>query len=137
MTAVETVPYLPVMAPYKTCTTCEKSWETREDLLYDREMNITGYQPAASSDVLGYVLITHDRPGCGSTLALDSEELLDLYDGQLSDHVLHGSEACRGHCYRVEDISTCDAPCRNAMVREVIKTIIEKRRRLHRDQRAG
>jgi len=125
------------MSAFKTCPACDASWATRDDLIYDPEMHITGYQPATNAEVLGYVLLTHDRPGCGSTLALDSEDLLDLHDGPVGDGVLYGSDACRGHCYRVEDITTCDAPCRNAVIREVIKKIIERRRRLHRARSAG
>jgi hypothetical protein len=125
------------MSRFKICTTCEDSWETRDEFIYDKDMKITGYQPAVSSEVLGYVLFTHDKPGCGSTLALESEDLLDLHTGPTTDRVLYGSDACKGHCYRVEDISACDSPCRNALVREVIKTILEKRQRLHRSRGVG
>ena len=125
------------MSVFKICPSCEASWSTRDELIFDEEMHITGYQPAASAEVLGYVLFTHDRPGCGSTLALDSEELLDLHDGPVTDRVLYGADDCRGHCYRVEDISECDAPCRNATIREVIKKIIERRRHLRRARSAG
>lgn len=125
------------MSHFKTCTACVTSWATREDFIYDESMSITGYQPAASVDALGFVLFTHDEPGCGSTLALESEDLLDLHPGSVPDRILYGSEACVGHCYRVEDISQCEAPCRNALIREVIKTIIEERRRRHRARSAG
>jgi len=125
------------MAPFKTCTTCDTSWATREDLVFDEEMDITGYQPAATPDALGFVLITHDKPGCGSTLALDSGDLLDMYPRSIPDDVLYGSEACRGHCYRTADISTCDAPCRNAVIREVIKKILAEKRRRRPAHRTG
>jgi hypothetical protein len=125
------------MSRFKTCSGCETSWETRDEFIYDESMAITGYQPAASSEVLGYVLFTHDEPGCGSTLAVESEDLLDLHDGPTTDRVLYGSDECRGHCYRIEDISECDAPCRNALVREVIKKIIEERKRRRRARSVG
>ena len=42
-----------------------------------------------------------------------------------------------GHLVDTEDLSICETPCRNAIIREVIKKIIERRRYLHRAQSVG
>jgi hypothetical protein len=120
------------MEPYKRCTSCHKSWADRDELLDDLDINITGFQPTTEGGVHGFVLINHDAPGCGSTLAIEAESLLDLYTGPVHDSALFGADDCKGHCYRVDDLSECDSPCRNAMVREVIKQLLERRRRLIR-----
>ena len=33
---------------------------------------------------------------------------------------LMGTDQCRGHCLRLEDLAACDAPCSNARDRELI-----------------
>lgn len=121
------------MPAFKTCSSCDKQWVTRDDLLDDPEVILAGFQPAGSDTLEGYALFNHDTPECRSTIALEAEALLDMYDGPLHERVLMGSDACGGHCYRIEDLETCDAPCRNAMIREVLKKIRARQRRLAGD----
>lgn len=124
------------MSAFKTCTSCDKQWATRDDLLDDPDVVLAGFQPAGRDTMEGYVLFNHDKPDCRSTIALDSGSLLDMYDGPIHERILMGSEACVGHCYRIDDLETCDAPCRNAMIREVLKQIRARQRRLAK-RRAG
>jgi hypothetical protein len=117
------------MEPFKKCSSCDTIWQTRDEMIDDPELNLTGFQPTTTDGPAGFALFNHDRPECGSTIALETHDLLDLYDGPIRNEVLLGTDQCEGHCYRIDDLARCDAPCRNAMIREVLKQILERQRR--------
>jgi hypothetical protein len=115
-------------AMFLCCSCCDKTWATREDFLADGELILNGYQVDFSRPETGFLLFTHHREDCGSTLALEVQRFADLYRGPGHDLDLHGTTDCSGLCGRTENLMRCDRKCRNAWVRDLVAVIMEGRR---------
>jgi hypothetical protein len=60
---------------------------------------------------------------CGGSVSIRTSRLRHLLpDPKPGDPAVRllGTEQCRGHCLRLEDLEQCDAPCSNARDRELI-----------------
>jgi hypothetical protein len=68
--------------PFKKCSMCSTVWETREDFLDDKSLEINGY--GADFEILERSLFyfTHKKEGCFSTIAVKAEKFLSLYSGK-------------------------------------------------------
>jgi len=110
------------------CSCCDKIWATREDFLADGQLKLNGYQVDFARPETGFLLFTHHREDCGSTLALEVHRFADLRPVQEHDLDLHGTAECGGLCGRTENLMRCGRKCRNAWVRELVGAIIEGRR---------
>jgi hypothetical protein len=112
--------------PFKSCSCCEHRWETRDDLLEDTDVQLVGYQADFADLDRGLLLFTHLTRDCGSTMALEVGEMIDLIDTPRHARTLRGTDDCRGHCLSVRNLGRCNAPCRNAHVRDLMHEILER-----------
>ncbi|THB71441.1 MAG: hypothetical protein D6B25_18670 [Desulfobulbaceae bacterium] len=111
---------------FKQCTMCKKIWTTREDFLADRELEINGYQADFEQLEEGLFYFTHLTEGCGSTLAIQTREFLDLNSGAKYEQRNTGKEDCPGYCRQIDQLDRCKAQCECAFVRDIIQIIRQR-----------
>ena len=97
-----------VIEPFKRCTMCPTVWQTRDDFLSDPDVTLVGYQAHFEELKAGLVLFNH---ACKTTMALDVEELCDLYEGPIFKQRATGSPNCLGYCLRRDEVRPCPAQC--------------------------
>lgn len=114
------------MVDFLSCSCCDECWTTRDAFLDDPRTALIGYQVDFLDLTAGYLLFNHNRDECGSTLAVEVERFADLYEGPEHPRALFGTAECGGRCGRIEDLTRCDRPCRNAWVRELLAQIVER-----------
>jgi len=112
------------VSPYKVCPSCKKTWDDPLDLIRDRSLRLEGYQAAVPDADNGVVLLTHEAPGCRSTLAVFVRDFHHLYDGPEYELCLQGQPSCGLHCLNREDLSPCDAPCSMHWARAVLQCFL-------------
>ena len=106
---------------FKRCTVCEKTWHSIRDLVTDPALRLDGYQACFARPEMGLLLVTHEVPCCGTTLALVVRSLRPLYDGPKYTERRTGEEKCRGYCLKHNILEECDVDCELAWVRSVIQ----------------
>jgi len=86
----------------------------------DPAVRLLGLQAVVTNPDVNLLVFEHR---CGSSISILSKRLRHLLPepkpGDPSARLL-GTEQCRGHCLRLEDLEACDAPCSNARDRELI-----------------
>lgn len=106
--------------PFQTCGSCRRAWETWESFVLDPAVRLLGLQAVITNPDVNLLVFEH---GCGSSVSILSRRLRHLLPdpepGDPSTRLL-GTEQCRGHCLRLEDLEACDAFCSNARDRELI-----------------
>lgn len=106
---------------FKSCNTCGAQWETREAFLSDPDIEAVGYQVFFENLKTGLFLFNHS---CGTTLAVEAELVLDLYDGPFHpDRNSAEDRACPGRCLNENILSPCSDECRCAFVSEVLRIL--------------
>lgn len=121
--------YRSAAGPFLQCSCCDRAWPSRDEFLADPLLDVVGYQADFLRLVSGYFLFTHLAPGCGSTLALEVERFADLRRDPRDGPDLHGTAECSGLCGRTEALARCRNRCRNVWVRELLRAIVEIRKR--------
>jgi hypothetical protein len=83
-------------------------------------VRLLGLQAVINIPDINLVVFEHS---CGSSISILSKRLRHLLPepepGSPAVRLL-GTDQCRGHCLRLEDLERCDAPCSNARDRELI-----------------
>ena len=77
---------------------------------------------------------------CGSSISILSKRLSHLLPGlptAAPSSSLRGTDQCRRHCRRLEDLEACDAPCVNARDRGLIRLIQALKGEGHKPVEAG
>ena len=110
------------MKPFKICPKCDHEWETRDDFLQDASLFLIGFQAGYDESDRGLYLLNHlrEKEKCNTTIAVEVENFMSLYDGPMYEDVIAGSAACSGHCAKVDDLTRCSVSCRNAIAREIM-----------------
>lgn len=108
---------------FKRCPCCGTEWGDRNVFLSDPEVALSGYQVHFVRLTAGLFLFQHERPGCGTTIALPVEEIVDLYDGPVFNQRTAGSDACPGYCLQQGNLMGCPVECECAFVRQILTTI--------------
>jgi hypothetical protein len=111
---------------FKRCPLCEKSWTSREEFLGDRSVELVGYQPDFDELRSGALMFNHEVPGCGTTMEIEIDRFVDLYDGPIHDRSLFGTDECHGHCLKMASLERCSNPCENAWARGVAVAVKER-----------
>lgn len=105
---------------FKKCNKCGYQWETRDDFLSDKTIRVIGYQVFFEDLRLGMFLFNHS---CNTTIAINANLLLDLYDGPFFfDRKPEGRE-CPGRCLNKNILSPCSRECKCAFISEIIQVI--------------
>jgi hypothetical protein len=109
---------------FKQCPNCGYRWNTRDEFLMDKSLEIIGYQANFKKLTAGLFYFNHS---CRGTLALQAFLFGDLYEGPMFTERATGGDTCPGHCLHREELSPCPAECECAFVREIIQLIKEKK----------
>lgn len=106
---------------FKICNSCNHKWETRENFLSDPDISVTGYQTFFSNLKLGVFLFNHS---CGTTLAIEADQLLDLYKGAFYEErkPVEGRK-CPGRCLNENILSPCSETCKCAFISKLLDTL--------------
>lgn len=110
---------------FKICSMCSTEWNTREDFLSDKELELNGYTADFEKLEYGLFYFTHHGSGCGSTITIYAGEFLDLYAGIRYQEQRARKEGCPGYCLDEDQLKRCDQECECASVREVLQIIKE------------
>jgi hypothetical protein len=93
-----------------------------DTFLNDASIRLVGFQASFNPNHRGLYLFNHIAPDnrCNTTLAVEVDTFMSLYDGPMYEEIRVGSEVCDGHCATVDDLEQCNAHCRNASARELM-----------------
>jgi hypothetical protein len=106
--------------PFQICGSCSRAWPTWDRFVLDPAVRLLGLQFEITNPDVNLLVFEH---GCGSSISILSRRLRYLLpEPEPGDPParLRGTDQCRGHCLRLEDLRACDAPCGNARDRELI-----------------
>jgi len=110
----------PASGPFQICGSCKYAWTTWDEFVRDSAVRLLGLQSLATQPGFNLLVFEH---GCGSSVSLLARRLRHLLPKPDTDAplpVLLGTEQCRGHCLRLEDLEVCTAPCSNVHDRALI-----------------
>ena len=113
----------PVQKPFKMCPCCFFVWPTRTDFLKDPSLLLNGYKADFEALEFGLFFFTHQAAECQSTLALEVNDFMDLYQGTRHTGRRTGMSDCPGYCVDKEQLQRCDALCECAFVREILHLV--------------
>jgi hypothetical protein len=113
-----------IMEHYKSCTFCQKTWKTVEDMIHDPTLKVNGYQAVFGTPEEGLFLLTHYEGDCGSTLAVEAGNFKHLYDGPEYEECKARGEGCPLHCVDINNLQPCSNTCSMAWVRVVLQHLI-------------
>ncbi len=105
---------------------CKKHWDSQAAFLDDRSLVFNGYQANFGVVEQGLFYFTHETVDCGSTMALNAEVFLSLYNGKRYTESKQLSEECQRYCLDKNELRRCQAHCRYAFVREVTQIILNR-----------
>jgi len=109
---------------FKTCSCCKTVWNDRDAFLSDPLIVLSGYQANFSIVESGFFLFTHSTVNCGTTMAVETQGFVDLYDGPVFQQSLVDSEHCQGYCHDSANIETeCSNSCECAFVRNIMQIL--------------
>lgn len=107
---------------FKECTMCGRIWESRENFLSDPQIIGIGYMVNFRELELGLFLFNHEL--CGTTLAIEAAEFIDLYDGPVFVDRLMDTEECPEYCMHNSELRPCPAQCECTHVRQVLDIVV-------------
>ena len=106
--------------PFQICGSCKRAWTSWDSFVLDPAVRLLGLQAVFTNRDFNVLVFEHR---CGSSISVLAPRLRHLLPepepGDPPARLL-GTEQCRGHCLRLEDLEACDAPCANARDRELI-----------------
>ena len=108
---------------FKTCTNCRRDWQTREELLADRDVTVLGYQAHFDALELGLFLFLDGR--CKRPFTIPAGKFTDLYEGPVFEGRRTGQDDCPGYCLAERELRPCPARCECAYVREALQIIAD------------
>ncbi len=108
---------------FKSCTACGQEWLLKEDMLYDSNVKLLGYQMHFSDISLGTLYFYHTGLKCKTTFAIKVSEFMDMYNGpEYSENMLADND-CPMYCLRRSELRSCGLPCSAAFIREIMMAI--------------
>ena len=114
--------------PFQSCGSCGKAWPSWDSFVLDPAVRLLGLQAVVTPPDINLLIFEHR---CGSTISILSRRLRHLLpepEPSGPPARLLGTDQCRGHCLRLEDLEACDAPCSNARDRGLIQLILRMKK---------
>ena len=114
--------------PFQVCGACKCAWPTWDAFVLDPAVRLLGMQSLVSRPDTNLLVFEH---ACGSSISILSRRVRHLLpepEPLNPPGRLLGTEQCRGHCLRLEDLEACDAPCSNARDRKLILLVQRMKR---------
>jgi len=111
------------MNPFKICPNCTHIWNAKDDFLQDPFVCLVGFQANFNETEPGLYLFNHIPAGntCNTTMAVEMDDFLLLYNGPMFEEIKFGSSTCEDHCRSVEDLGLCPGECKNAIARKIME----------------
>jgi len=106
---------------FKSCPSCNQSWEFREEFLADASLELVGYQAHFKNLEQGLFLFNHHV--CKSTIAVESGRFASLYQGPIYAKNIMGTDSCPEYCLVKSNLESCPEQCECNYVREIIQII--------------
>ncbi|MBN2414176.1 hypothetical protein JXQ31_21050 [candidate division KSB1 bacterium] len=100
---------------------CGLNWNTRQELLSDPFVEITGYLVNFKDPEQG--IFTFNHMSCKGTFAVKVSFFTDLYKGEFFEQNIAGDEKCPNYCLNKFELDSCPEKCECAYVRDVIQLI--------------
>lgn len=111
---------------FKICPMCSTQWETLDDFLNDKSLEINGYQADFQKLEDSFFYFTHNVEGCGTTMTIYAEKFFSLYAGKRYPQRKTGEKDCPGFCLDDKQLERCEAFCECAFNREILRIIKER-----------
>jgi hypothetical protein len=105
---------------------CQSLWESRIDFIISPKMKIIGYQACLAEPNEGLFLFNHEESNCGSTLAVEVGEFIDLYNGPTYSQPKTDTKECGEYCHHIDRLDSCHAECAYAHIRELLQILRAK-----------
>jgi hypothetical protein len=108
--------------PFKICSKCSHTWKTKDDSLQDPAVCLVGFQASSKNTKPGFYLFNHILTDntCNTTMAVQVNDFLSLYNGPMFEEIKFGSPTCEDHCRSIEDLDLCPVDCKNAIARKIM-----------------
>jgi hypothetical protein len=106
---------------YKRCTLCGYKWDSIDQFVADGSLRVNGYQAVLGTAAEGVFFLTHECPGCHSTVAVPVLQFADWEVGPRPARLNALQEGCPGHCVDTNNLEPCNADCCMRWVREVLQ----------------
>jgi len=117
------------MSTFKSCSGCNKCWNSVEEVLDDENMILCGYQPFPNAPDKSFLLFNHDIEGCGTTISfpiLPFKEYFGIKD-EFESFVMGGEPDCEGRCLNAYDLGLCGSKnCKGKAIRIFIQKVKER-----------
>jgi len=114
--------------PFRTCGSCKKRWTDSKQFLLDAGVRLLGLQASPHLSEANLLVFEHR---CGSSISILASRLRHLLPAACDDSKtprLYGTDMCREHCVRLEDLEACDRPCANATDRSLVQLVLKMKR---------
>ena len=99
--------------PFKTCSFCQKSWETRKDFLLDPDIILIGYQPDPMELQYGMGYFNHNLDKCRTTLTILQGELCKEPLENMEPLISQYQNNCPSSCSEILPMVKCKRDCPN------------------------
>lgn len=107
--------------PFKSCSSCSRVWQSREDFLADPAVELVGYQSFIQDEILGLFLFNH--LACRTTLTVRAARFEDLHDGPIYRLRRRAAERGPGLCLARGEQAACPSACECEYVAGVVESI--------------
>jgi hypothetical protein len=116
---IPTIPRL--QGPFKVCSFCAHTWNSRDDFLADATVVPIGYMVNFVEPEAGLFQFNHKS--CQTTLAVRACFFTDLHTEPVFSTRQTESPECPGYCLHRDNLRPCAAHCECAYVRNVLGRI--------------
>jgi hypothetical protein len=106
---------------FKSCPSCNYTWESRDEFLADASLELIGYQVHFKTLEQGLFLFNH--LSCKTTISIQSGKFANLYKGPIYSQNLLGTENCPEYCLSKTNLEACPAQCECTYVRDIMQLI--------------
>ena len=106
---------------FKSCSSCNHSWDSRDDFLADSKIELVGYQVHFKTLEQGLFLFNHIS--CKTTVSIQSGRFANLYTGPIYSKNMLGTDSCPEHCLFKSNLESCPAECECTYVRDIMQVI--------------
>jgi len=106
---------------FKSCPSCNQTWESRDEFLADPSLELIGYQVHFKKLERGLFLFNHIS--CKTTISIQSGKFANLYNGPIYSKNMLGTESCPEYCLFKTNLEACPAQCECTYVRDIMQII--------------
>jgi hypothetical protein len=112
----------------KQCTVCGAQL-TLDQFEHDPQIVPIGMMFIDDDITEAYYLFQHEKPGCGTSLAVPVELFRPAILEQIPEKIRALTDCCELHCTKLSDLGNCHAPCLFAPYRRHLIALVERKGR--------